>query len=210
MLKINKITHRLGGEMKKSEAITLLNNEKTIYSRQELLKIGMSDTLIGQLVHDDIINRINQGLYTTEETEIDTEHILQLKYSQCIISHESALYHLGYSDRVPENISITIPQNFGTSRLKNNMVKIRYCNPKFIFYGTTKMTSVYGNTITIYNLERTICDIIRHYQSIDIEIANKAIRKYCNENKKKLSILMLYAKKMGIIDKVQNRLEVLI
>jgi hypothetical protein len=30
------------------------------------------------------------------------------------------------------------------------------------------------------------------------------------DNKKKLSVLMLYAKKMGIADKVQSRLEILI
>jgi predicted transcriptional regulator of viral defense system len=196
--------------LKKKEAIMLLNNEKTIYTMQELLGSGISDTLIRILIHDGIITRLQQGLYTTQSSETDTEHILQLQYSKCIISHESALYHLGYSERIPEKIAITVPRHFGTSRLNDKNLKIRYCAPELIFYGITEMESIYGNTIKTYNLERTICDVIRHYKSIDIEIANKAIQKYCMDNKKKLSVLMLYAKRMGIADKVQSKLEILI
>ncbi|MBC3804267.1 hypothetical protein GH808_07450 [Acetobacterium fimetarium] len=196
--------------MKKNESIMLLNNDKTIYTRQELLDSGISDTLIRILIHDGILVRLQQGLYTSQKIEIDTEYILQLQYSKCIISHESALYHLGYSERIPEKIAITVPQHFGTSRLNNKNLKIRYCTPELIFYGITEMESIYGNTIKIYNLERTICDVIRHYKSIDIEIANKAIQKYYTNNKKKLSVLMLYAKKMGVADKIQSRLEILI
>jgi predicted transcriptional regulator of viral defense system len=188
----------------------LLSNEKTIYTRKELLGSGISDALIRILIHDGIITRLQQGLYTTQSAETDTEHILQLQYSKCIISHESALYHLGYSERIPEKIAITVPRHFGTSRLNNKNLKIRYCIPELIFYGTIETKTIYGNTIKTYNLERTICDVIRHYKSIDIEIANKAIQKYCMDNKKKLSVLMLYAKKMGIADKVQSRLEILI
>jgi predicted transcriptional regulator of viral defense system len=196
--------------MKKKDAILFLNKEKTIYTRPELLNLGMSDTLIRTLIHENIIQRIQPGIYTTQKSETDTEYMLQLQYSKCIISHESALYHLGYSERIPEKISVTVPRHFGTSRLKNKNLRIRYCKPELIFYGISEMNTIYGNTISVYNLERTICDIILHYQSIDIEIANKAIRKYCTENKKKLSTLMFYAKKMGITDKVQSRLEVLI
>lgn len=210
MPKIIYITHGLGDTLKKNEAIMLLNNEKTIYTRQELLGSGISDTLICILIHDGIITRLQQGLYTTQSAETDTEHILQLQYSKCIISHESALYHLGYSERIPEKITVTVPRHFGTSRLKDKNFKIRYCKPELIFHGITEMESIYGNTIKIYNLERTICDVIRHYKSIDIEIANKAIQKYSMDSNKKLSVLMLYAIKMGIADKVQSRLEILI
>jgi predicted transcriptional regulator of viral defense system len=210
VLKNINITHGLGDKLNKTEAIIHLDKEKTTYTRQELLDIGISDTLIRTLINDGIISRLQQGLYTTQSTENDIEHLLQLKYSKCIISHESALYHLGYSERIPEKITITVPRHFGTSRLKSKNLKIRYCSPELIFFGISEIRSIYGNTITINNLERTICDVIRHYKSIDSEIANKAIRKYCKDNPKKISILMLHAKNMGIADKVQSRLELLL
>ena len=156
------------------------------------------------------IRRVQQGIYTIEDTPIDAEHILQLQYQKCIISHESALYHLGYSERVPENISVTVPRHFGTSRLNDKSLRIRYCKPELIYYGSEERLSNYGNRIVIYNLERTICDVIRHQKGMDIEIANKAIRKYCLENMNRLSLLMIYAKKMGISDKVRNKIEVLV
>lgn len=43
-----------------------------------------------------------------------------------------------------------------------------------------------NNPINIYNIERTLCDMIRHYKSMDREIVNKTIiRKYCTENQKR-------------------------
>jgi predicted transcriptional regulator of viral defense system len=196
--------------MEKNIAIKILSNEKKIYTRSELLIKNINDNMIRTLINDGFLHRIKNGLYSTDQAETDTEFLLQLKYSKCIISHESALYHHGYSDRIPENISVTIPERFGTSRFKDQNLKIRYCKPDLLQYGTQESESIYGNSITIYNLERTICDVIRHYSSIDIEIANKAIRKYCLENPKKISVLMLYAKKMGITEKVRNKLEVLL
>ena len=40
-----------------------------------------------------------------------------------------------------------------------------------------------GKIVTAYNLERTVCDIINNKSTIDIEIANKSIRK-CIKSKK--------------------------
>ena len=196
--------------MKREEAKRIVDSSKKIYSRAELKELNINDNMVRSLINEGYLNRIRQGIYTTNQVELDMEYLLQLKYNKCIISHESALYYHGYSDRVPENISVTVPEHYGTSRLKGKNLRIRYCKPDLIKNGVVEITSSYGNPIMVYNLERTICDIIRHYSSVDIEIANKAIRQYCSTNSKKLSLLMLYAKKMGIAEKVRKRLEVLL
>lgn len=196
--------------MKREDAKRILSGDKSIYSRLELNSLKINDNMIKTLIKEGVLSRIKQGIYATNQDELDTEYLLQLKNNKCIISHESALYYHGYSDRVPEKISITVPEHHGTSRLKDNNLIIRYCKPGLLEFGVVEMISSYGNPILVYNLERTICDTIRHYSTIDIEIANKAIRQYCSSNKKKLSLLMLHAKKMGIADKVRKRLELLL
>lgn len=44
---------------------------------------------------------------------------------------------------------------------------------------------------------------------MDKELLNKAIRKYVNENKNKISLLLIYADKIGIKNKILKKIEVL-
>ena len=64
--------------------------------------------------------------------------------------------------------------------------------------------------VALYNLERTVCDIINNKSNIDIEIANKAIRKCIKSKEFKANKMFEYAKKMKIYDKVKNYMEAII
>ena len=66
-----------------------------------------------------------------------------------------------------------------------------------------------GNVIRVYDLDKTICDIIKNKKKIDAEIFNKAIREYFYSKKKNTLKLYEYAKKMNIYNKVRNTFEVL-
>jgi|LGVE01.1.fsa_nt_gb predicted transcriptional regulator of viral defense system len=196
--------------MRREEAYKKIKNLGRPFKRVEALELGINDSMLRALIHDGKINRSSQGVYIISSDIPDTEYILQQKFKKCIISHESALYHHGYSERTPEKISVTIPKHYGTSRLKGRNLRIRYVNKELHEYGLIVMKSNYGNLINVYNLERTICDVVRSERSMDAEIVNKALRKYIKENKNRLAILMLYAKKMSISKKMSAKIGVLL
>lgn len=196
--------------MRKEEALNNLKQKGRSCKRAEILEMGINDSMIRKLLLDKKIKRSSQGIYIISNEIPDTEHMLQQRYKKCIISHESALYHLGYSERTPEKISVTIPKYYGTSRLKEKNLKIRYINKEFHGYGIEIIKSSHGNPINIYNLERTICDVIRSERSMETEIVNKVLRKYVKENKNRLAILMIYAKKLGVIKKLSLKMGVLL
>ena len=58
--------------------------------------------------------------------------------------------------------------------------------------------------LTIFNRDRTICDIIRYEKKIDKEIFNKAIKAYIEDKQKNISHLIDYSKKLNIEKKVKN------
>ena len=64
--------------------------------------------------------------------------------------------------------------------------------------------------IRIYNVERTICDIIKNKNKIDAEIFSKTLKEYPRSKNKNLTKLTKYAKTMNIENKVREYMEVLL
>ena len=83
-------------------------------------------------------------------------------------------------------------------------------NDDILDLGKCKIKTIYGNIVTAYNLERTVCDIINNKSTIDIEIANKSIRKCIKSKEFDANKMFDYAKKMKIYDKIKNYMEAII
>lgn len=50
----------------------------------------------------------------------------------------------------------------------------------------------------IYNLERTICDIVRSYSQIHVGILNEELKKYVKRSDISISTLIKYGEAFGI------------
>ena len=67
-----------------------------------------------------------------------------------------------------------------------------------------------GNVVRGYNTERSICDILRCKNRVDIECYTAALKLYFSGKEKNLSRLAEYAMKLGVMDKLIPYLEVLL
>ena len=74
----------------------------------------------------------------------------------------------------------------------------------------SKKISPFGMNIKVYDVERTICDIIKNKNKIDAEIFSKALKDYVKSKNKNLNKLAKYAKIMNIEKKVSEYMEVLL
>ncbi|MCD8562370.1 MAG: hypothetical protein LRY26_01085 [Bacilli bacterium] len=70
--------------------------------------------------------------------------------------------------------------------------------------------SPFGMKIRVYDLERTICDIIKNKTKMDSEIFAKALQRYSKMKNKDLNKLMRYAKALKVDKKVKEYMEILI
>ena len=75
--------------------------------------------------------------------------------------------------------------------------------------GLKEMKLQDGTSIQIYDMERTICDIIRDRNKIDPQIFNDAIKGYIKKKNKNLVLLYEYAEKFKIENILRNYMEVL-
>lgn len=84
-----------------------------------------------------------------------------------------------------------------------------YIKKELLNIGVTNYKLSSGNIIKVYDLDKTICDIIKNKKKIDAELFNKAIRGYFYSKEKNTLKSYEYAKKMNIYDKIRNTFEVL-
>lgn len=59
----------------------------------------------------------------------------------------------------------------------------------------------------VYDLERTICDLVKNRNEIETELFSKTINKNVHDKNRDLNKLYEYSKKMKIYEKVKEILE---
>lgn len=166
-------------------------------------------TYLTKLIKENKIERVSRGVYIKKNELVDEFVILQSKSKNAIYSNTTALYLHGFSNRIPIKYDITINSGYNGSLQKEDNVNLFYTKKELLELGVINYKLNSGNIIRVYDLDKTICDIIKNKKKIDAEIFNKAIREYFYSKKKNTLKLYEYAKKMNIYNKVRDTFEVL-
>jgi hypothetical protein len=114
------------------------------------------------------------------------------------------------SDRIPLVYDITVPYNYSGNLLNNKNVSIRYVKEDIFELGMINIKTSNDLTVKCYDLERTLCDIIKDKNKMDKEIYSKALKEYARRKDKDLLKLIKYAKKLNIEDDVVELMEILL
>lgn len=139
----------------------------------------------------------------------DEYYIIQKRYTKTVFSYNTALFLLGETEVTPCITDITIPREYNVKTL-DNTIKTHYISNEYLYLGAIKVESPYGNEIVTYNLERTICDIVKNDNSLDKEQINKILRNVFLSNKINGALIIDYAKKIKCESKIRSIMEVLI
>ena len=165
-------------------------------------------TYLTKLIKENEIERVSRGVYIKKNELVDEFVILQSKSKNAIYSNTTALYLHGFSNRIPIKYDITINSGYNGSLQKEKNVNLFYTKKELLGLGVMNYKLDSGNIIRVYDLDKTICDIIKNKRKIDAEIFNKTIREYFYSKKKNTLKLYEYAKKMNIYNKVRDTFEV--
>lgn len=115
----------------------------------------------------------------------------------------TALYLHGLSNRIPIKYDISIKSGYKGSLQKEENVNLFYTKNEVLDLGVINYQLDSGHIIRVYDLDKTICDIIKNKKKIDAEIFNKAIREYFYSKKKNTLRLYKYAKGISFEDTIQ-------
>lgn len=106
--------------------------------------------------------------------------------------------------------TITVPSDYTVSAAIKNECKVYYIKRSLFDLGRTTLNTPAGNEVPVYDLERTICDMIRSRNKVGTETFLAALKLYAASPKKDLNKLHSYAKKMRVANVLRQYLEVLL
>ena len=193
--------------MNKTEILKkMIEDNNGVITTKMLEEKNIHRQYLKKLVDEGYIENVARGVYMVPGKHISEYYTVGEQYKSGIFSHNTALYLYDMTDRTPFELDMTFPSNV---RISNFMVKAHYVSKDKFELGLTTKIMWDGTIIRVYNMERTICDIIRDRNKIDSQIFNTALKEYMKRKDKNLNLLYEYAKEFKILKILKVYLEVL-
>ena len=185
--------------------------ENLVITNKEAEELGYTRYNLSELTKNGQLERLRLGLYQLKGKVIDDFVLISSNSNRIIFSHQTALYLHDLSDRTPNVFHIFVPQGYNASHIKKRYedLQVHYVKKYLYELGKTEIKSPQGNLIPVYDIERTICDIIIDRERIDKQIFTEAIKRYFKSTNKNLRRLIKYSRLFNIEDEIRKYMEVL-
>lgn len=181
-----------------------------IITTSEANAAGFSNERLRLFANADELERVAHGVYITPDEFLDKMVVTQLRRPKIIYSHETALFLHDLTDRDPIRYTVTVPTGYNTARLRGDGMNVFTIKKELHGIGTVQAKTLFGNTVTAYGLERTICDCVRSRNQMDVAIVTDAIKRYAKRSDKNLNALMEMAEAFRVTKLLRNYMEVLL
>lgn len=188
----------------------LIETKNGLILTREVEAAGISRQYLNILLKEKKLERVAHGVYLTPDAFDDEMYRIQAKNQRVIFSHETALYLHDLTDRDPIDWSVTIPYGYNATHLRDEGIKVYTVKKSLYQMGVVELKTIYGRDIKAYNKERTICDIVRNRNNMDVGILNEAIKRYLSSKDKNIPLLMRYAEELDIQNVLRNYVEILL
>lgn len=180
-------------------------------SRKEALRNNVPPATFARFVHTNNLVKLGQGIYAKPECTFDELFLLQRKYPRIVFSGITALSLLGLTDRLYEKIEFTIDKKYRVRKesIGGNTICHIENNTELFNYANTNVKTQFGNTVKCFSKEKIIVEMIRKRDDYDSELFLKALKTFFHKKDKNMDLLLMYARKRKIEEKVYRVLELL-
>lgn len=193
-----------------TELIAIASEHGGIIEAQIAVQRGISKAMLYKLCKENKIHRIVKGQYILPDDMQDELLSISRRSDKIVFSHETALFLHGISDRTPFEHTVTAPSGCIPSASIKAECKVYYIKPELFDLGRVMLKTPAGNEVQAYDLERTICDVIRSRNKLGTETFLTALKMYAASSGKNLNKLNTYAKQMRVEKVLRGYLEVLL
>ena len=188
----------------------LLIENQGVVRTVDAVSAGVSRTTLGLLVKEGELERVAYGQYIRADDMPDELYLLQQRSGKIIFSHETALFLHGMAERTPIQHSLTLPSNSKLSPARAIGCKIYYIKTELHSMGRCSVMSNMGHKVIAYDVERTVCDILRSRNRVDGQTLAAAYKNYVARKDQNWNKLREYAEIFRITKLVRQYLEVLL
>ena len=189
-----------------------LQNDQMIFSLQDLKDKGFSYYKIKQMVDMGNLIKLNKKYY--ENANFDGEEsdfYYAYAFVPCgVVCLLSAAVYYNLSTYRPNAIDVAIPRKAKVSTLPD-WPELHICYFTDERYNVGIVTIEDGNNrFRIYDIEKTVVDIVFYREKIGIEETKEVLTTYLNRSDRNLNKLIRYAELLKCGDVMKKYLEVLV
>ena len=177
---------------------------------QQARAAGLQYARLTESVREGELVRGAHGVYALPEVWEDEYWVAQSRFSRGIFSDGTALFLHDFTDRTPEQMTMTFPRSYNATSAREEGIAVRTCAPELLGLGLTTVETPSGNVVRAYDLERTLCDLVRGRSAVDVQTVNPAMKRFARERRTDVTKLLDYADMLGVYRKVRGYMEVLL
>ncbi len=193
-----------------NKVLTIAKENNGTVTSAMIQSAGIARQYLKLLVDDGSLEKVSRGVYVLPEVWDDEFFNLQSQFKKGIFSNETALFLHDLTDRTPLAYAMTFPANYNLGNAKNKGILASRSKELFYNMGVETVVSPSGNEVLSYNMEKTLCDILRPRSRIETGVIAEAFKRYATKPNKNIPKLSEYAKILRVEEKVRTYLEVLI
>ena len=190
----------------------ILTSDQMIYSIEYLKKEGFSHYKINQMVDEGILIKLNKKYYenTGYEGEESDFYYAAAYAPKGIICLMSAAAYYNLTTYRPDSVDVAIQRKAKISTMPDwPQISVFYFSKERFETGVSVVNEG-KNQFRIYDIEKTVVDIVSYREKIGIEETKEVLVTYLRRKDRDINRLLRYAELLKCSDTMKTYLEVLV
>lgn len=186
------------------------------YARlREVKKAGINPYQLQKLEEKGKVIKISRGLYRWQEDMLAEEmtEVGQM-VPKGVFCLYSALAFYELTTYIPHQYHVAIERSRKITLPAYPPIKLYYWSPKAYQIGISQLPldqkAVSPNPIAIYEMEKTICDVIKYRRKMGADLVRETLISYLKRKDRNLEKLLTYAKLLRVEKVLQDYLSLLL
>lgn len=188
----------------------MLTMQNGMLRTSQVIAAGISKPMFYDYVRSRDLERAAHGIYISKDSWVDAMYLLHLRFEQAVFSHETALFFHDLTDREPMKYTVTVKTGCNPTKMKAEGIQVFTIKSELHGVGIMMAQTPFGHTVPVYDMERTVCDLLRSRSRIEIQTFQGALKAYARRKDKNLQTLMQYAGMFRVEKILRQYLEVLL
>ena len=192
--------------------MNIFAENKKFITTSELKDLGYSYYKIGKLEEQGILSRVNRSTYENLTYKGDENDFFSAEafVPYGVICLMSAARYYELTNFLPDAVDVAIERKKKVNTLPEwPVIRLFYFDPSRMDLGVTEVRDG-DNCFHIFDIEKTVVDIIYYRNKIGIEETSEVLRNYLKRRDRQIDRLYAYAKRLRCEEIVRTYLEVLV
>lgn len=188
----------------------IIESNNGIATSKQLLDAGFSRLMLYNSMTQGLISKESHGNYYWTGKKPDDYVAIQNRSEKVVFSHLSALFLQNICVEKPTVIDFTVAQGVNVARIKRDYenARIHYCRKELKDLGKIQLLTAEGFKLSVYDIERSICDLIRDKKQMDEDLFVSSIKEFFGGSLDKEKLLR-YAELLHVKEAVHMYMQVL-